>query len=99
MANQDSHVKSVFKEPPLIAYQKNLNMRSYLIWAKLADKKSNYPKRYLKGMKKCGQECTACPYIEQGRDTQINQSTWNINKQLNCGLYNVVYAIICTKHK
>ena len=46
MAYQDSHLKSVFKEPPLIAYKKNQNLRSYLIRAKLADKKPNYRKRH-----------------------------------------------------
>ena len=27
----------------------------------------------------------------------INQSPWKINKQMNCGSYNLVYEIICSK--
>ena len=42
-------------------------------------------------MKKCG-KCTLCPYIKEGMKLKINGAEWNINKQLNCNSYNVVYA-------
>ena len=28
---------------------------------------------------------------------KINNSLWNINKQVDCSTYNLVYAIFCTK--
>ena len=34
MGSQDSYLNSVFKEPPLTAYKRNKNLRSYLIRAK-----------------------------------------------------------------
>ena len=97
MGSQDSYLKSVFKEPPLTAYKRNKNLRSYLIRAKLPNKKPTYPKRYTKGMKKCGHDCPTCPYIREGREIMINKSKWKINRQFNCSSYNVVYAIICNK--
>ena len=92
---QDSYLKGVFEEPPLTAYRKNLNIRGHLIRAKVAQNRR--PKRFVKGMKKCGQNCSSCPYIKEGKSFNINNSTWNINKQLDCNTFNLVYAIFCMK--
>ena len=75
------------------------NIKSYLVRAKVSNKTSSYPKRFLKGMKRCGTSCTACPYIKEGKTLKINNKEWNINRQLTCDSYNVVYAIICKKEK
>ena len=92
---QDSYLREVFKEPPLTAYKRNQNIRGHLIRAKVARDQRN--KRYIKGMKKCGQNCTSCPYIKEGKHFKINNSKWNINKQVDCNTYNLVYAIFCNK--
>ena len=35
-------------------------------------------------MKRCSKQCTACPYILEGRNKKINRSnTWKINKRLD----------------
>ena len=95
---QDSYMKEVFPEPPLTAFKKQANIKDHIIRAKVAPPKTNYPKRYLRGMKKCG-KCTLCPYIKEGRNLKINRAEWNINKQLNCNSYNVIYAIFCLTEK
>ena len=95
MGNQDSYLNGVFKEPPLIAYRRNQNIRGHLIRARVA--KYQRPKRYIKAMKKCGSNCTSCPYIKEGKSLKINNSKWTITKQLDCNTYNLVYAIFCTK--
>ena len=95
MKSHDSYLGGVFKEPPLTAYRRNKNLRNYLIRAKVA--KPHRPKRYVKGMKKCGSSCTACPYIKEGKSFTINNSWWNLNKQLDCNTYNLIYAIFCNK--
>ena len=95
---QDSYMKEVFPEPPLTAFKKQANIKDHIIRAKVAPPKTSYPKRYLRGMKKCG-KCTLCPYIKEGRKLKINGAEWNINKQLNCNSYNVIYAIFCLKEK
>ena len=48
-------------------------------------------------MKKCGDNCSACPYIKEGNLVKINEKEWKLKKQLDCKSYNVVYAIICSK--
>ena len=69
-------------------------MRDYLIRAKVpSDPK---PQRRQRGMKKCGNNCTACPYI---REVNINRSEWKINQSLDCNISNCVYLIECKNDK
>jgi hypothetical protein len=97
MTNQDSYLKQVFKDPPLTAFRRQLNLRNHLIRARVPKKERNYPKRFINGMSKCGDQCTACPYVKEGKKIRINGQTWNINRQVNCKSYNLVYAIYCIK--
>ena len=99
MTSQDSYLKEVFKEPPLTAYRRQLNLRNHLIRAKVPQKEKKHPKRIINGMSKCGAQCTACPYVKEGKKIRINGQTWNINRQVNCNSYNLVYAIYCIKEK
>ena len=94
---QDSYLKGFFEEPPVRAYRRNQNIRGFLIRAKVSQ--SHRPKRFVKGMKKCGNNCSSCSYIKEGKSFNINNSTWSINKQLDCNTYNLVYAIFCTNEK
>ena len=51
-------------------------------------------------MFKCEKNCTACPYITTGNKVRIKEdSYWNINKNVNCQNYNVIYMIECSKEK
>ena len=85
-------------KPPLTAFKRQPNIRSYLIRAKLPTGPKRYPKRVQKGMKKCNRpDCTACPFINEAKEITINGENWTINKNLNCNSYNIVYAIICKK--
>ena len=54
MTSQDSYLKEVFKEPPLTAYRRQLNLRNHLIRAKVPQKEKKHPKRIINGMSKCG---------------------------------------------
>ena len=98
MTSFDSYLNEVFKEPPLIAFKRQQNIGNHIIRAKVPSSTA-YPKRYQKGMKKCGTNCPGCPYIKEGKKLNIKGQDWHINKQLNCNSYNVVYAIICKKEK
>ena len=97
MAAGDSHLQTVFKEPPLIAFKRQTNLRGHLIRAKVARKNTPYPKRYLKGMKKCGSSCPACPYLKEGDNFKINGVEWKIKRQFDCNSYNIVYTIFSMK--
>ena len=96
MTSLDSHLEKVFKEPPLVAFKRQQNIRNHIIRAKVPPTIA-YPKRYQKGMKKCGKSCTGCPYIKEGRKLILKGQEWFINRQLNCNSYNVIYAIMCKK--
>ena len=50
-------------------------------------------------MFKCGQQCTACPYIKEGKSIKLKKSQWNINRNLNCESRNIIYLIECQKEK
>ena len=48
-------------------------------------------------MRKCGEDCTACPYIRTGKRIKINGIEWKINQDLHCKSYNIIYALVCKK--
>ena len=99
MVVQDQYLEDVFKEPPMVAFKRNKNMKEILVRAKVP-KEINRIQRNLKGMRKCGgNRCKACPYIKEGRSIKGNKFTWQINKPLNCESKNVVYMLECNKEK
>ena len=48
-------------------------------------------------MNKCGQNCTACPYIREVKSLKINKKEWKINQSLDCNIFNCIYLIECRK--
>jgi hypothetical protein len=61
---QDSYLKSVFPEPPLVAFRRQKNISDFLIRARLPPKQGPHPKRTLNGMKKCNKQCLICPFVK-----------------------------------
>jgi hypothetical protein len=99
MVAQDPYLAEVFPQPPLTAFKRQKNVRDHLIRAQVAKSQPKYQKRELKGMVKCTQNCTACPYIKEGKSIKINKRTdWKINKKVDCNSYNIVYLIECNKN-
>ena len=49
-------------------------------------------------MEKCGNNCTACPFIKEAKSLKINGVESKINKNLNCESFNCIYMIQCLKH-
>ena len=96
MTAKDSYLAEVFKRPPLVANKRQRNIRQHIIRAKVQQQQT-HPRRYIKGMSKCGTNCTACPYVREGKRIKINGKEWKINQKLTCKSYNVVYAIFCQK--
>ena len=97
MTSRDTYLADVFKRPPLTAYKRQKNLRQHLVRAKVPRMPKPYPSRTLKGMKRCEDNCTSCPYIIEAKRIKINGISWFINKKVNCKSYNLVYAIICKK--
>ena len=71
---QDPYLHEVFPEPPLTAYKRQRNVKDRLVRAKVPKEKPNKPTRILKGKKKCGLQCTSCPYILEVKYIQLKKS-------------------------
>ena len=97
MISQDPYLSEVFQQPPLTAFRRQRNVRDHLIRAKVAGDPKKYPERQQRGMKKCGKNCTACPYIREVKSIKTNKTEWKINQSLNCEISNCVYMIQCKK--
>jgi hypothetical protein len=98
MVAQNKYMAECFPEPPLTAFKRPRNIKELLIRAKVPPPLDLRQKRELKGMVKCSNNCSACPYVKQGRNVKINKrSTWRINRRLNCNTFNAVYMIECDK--
>ena len=68
-----------------------------LIRAKVPENR-RYEQRIKRGMNKCGRQCTACPLIKCGNKVKLkNNKEWNINKNVNCDSFNVIYLLECNK--
>ena len=55
------------------------------------------PSRKVRGVKSCGKQCLACPYIKEGKLVKGPNFTWKIRDRVTCESKNVVYMIECTK--
>ena len=97
MTTQDQLMKDTFPEPPLVAYKRQTNLGDFLIRAKVNPKHDRKSDRKLRGMKKCGQACHACPYIHERKNIKSGNHTWNIEDRLDCNTENIVYLIQCDK--
>ena len=61
MTNVNPYLQEVFPQPLLVSYKRQKNLKDKLVKAKVAKYIKMKPKRYLKGIKKCGFHCTARP--------------------------------------
>ena len=100
MVAQDQYLAKCFPEPPLTAYRRPKNIREFLIRAKVPPVPEQRQKKNIKGMQKCTDQCTACPYVLEGKKIKVNsKSTWQINRSMNCNSYNIIYMLECNKDK
>ena len=54
-----------------------------MIKAEVSPSPTLRPKRDLFGMSKCGKNCTACPYVKEGKAVKVNnQEIWNIQRKI-----------------
>ena len=98
MKSQDKYLSECFSKPMLTAYRRQPNLRNILVKSRIPPPPNPYPKRDLKGMKKCGLACTACPYIIEGKSVKIDRkNSWNIEKHVSCKSFNIIYLLECQK--
>ena len=63
----DKSFTQTFPEPPLIAYKRHKNLRDITVRAKVSSRPQRNPSRKVRGVKSCGKQCLACPYIKEGK--------------------------------
>jgi len=97
MKTSDQHLEKVFPEPPLIAYKRQKNIRNFVIRAKVPPPLLKYPRRNIPGMRKCQNQCHACPYINEIKEIKTETFKWKINSSVNCEDKNIIYLIECNK--
>ena len=90
MKQASPYLAEVFPEPPLVAFKRQKNIKDYIIRAKVPPLTNMRPKRIIKGMRKCGKLCPACPYVKGGKEIQNNETKWILNIAVNCNSYNII---------
>ena len=80
MVSQDPYLSEVFTQPPLTAFRRQRNIKDHIIRAKLPVDPKMYPERRQRGMKKCGKNCTACPYIREVKSLRMNGKDWKLTR-------------------
>ena len=101
---KNRQLSEVFSSPPLTAFERQPNLRSHIIRARVVKAPQKYPHRSSirtqKGMTKCNQiNCTVCSYIREGKNITINGAHWNIQNKVSCPSTNIVYDFACKKYK
>ena len=70
-----------------------------LIRAKVPAQQRLFPERKVKGMYKCGKNCSGCPYIKEEKYIKVGKNKkWSLNRKMSCENSNIVYMIDCQKY-
>ena len=100
MVSQDKYLNYVFPEPPLVAFRRQDNIKNLLIRSKVPPVPNRKSERHIKGTKKCGKSCTACPFISEEKSVKVNsKQDWKIQRKYTCESFNVIYMIECNKDR
>jgi peptide-methionine (R)-S-oxide reductase len=99
MVDNSTEMKNVFKNPSIVAYKRQKNLKDILIRSKLPPKR---PSRVIYGFGKCDSlYCTthsfAPPGITKKHVCNYTNVTYNIRSSINCKTRNVIYKITCEK--
>ena len=92
----DNNFKKKFPKPPMVAFKRQKNLRSFLIRAKVFPQQ-NRTQRFVKGMFTCMKQCINCPFINTEKKIKGPSFTWNITGHFTCDTNNIIYMIECKK--
>ena len=84
----DNGLQKALSVPQKMALKESQKKRFFLkLWikAKVPPSPNQRPEKRIKGMRKCGEGCTACPFIFEHKNINIsNKEKWYINRKHNC---------------
>ena len=92
---QDKQFKHTFPEPPIVAFKRQRNLRSFLIRAKVYPTQSQREQRIIKGMYPCMNPCRTCPFVKVQKKISGQKFTWTLNGKFTCETENIIYMIAC----
>jgi hypothetical protein len=72
-------------------------IKDYLIRSKVPKPVNRKSERDKRGMKRCGKQCPACPFVKEGKYVNLKKSTWTISSVVNCESRNIIYLIESNK--
>ena len=99
MCDQDSKLKSVFREGVQIAHTRSKNLREYLCRAKLCPLQNRTSQRSKAGWHTCGKKCIICAHSKSTKSFKSTSTgeVFHIEQEITCEDRNVIYLIQCLK--
>ena len=92
--HKSERMKNVFKELPIVLYQRNKNIKDILVHSKHSIQFYNREN----GCKRCGENCALCKHLIESSKVKDNEGKiYNIQGDINCKTTSVIYCILCTK--
>ena len=90
-------LRSIFPNPPVVAFSRPPNLRDILVRAKFQDKASVEENNENFGCSPCPSNCKTCALVDSTKYFQSNQTarTFQIRQAINCLSKNVIYLIYC----
>ncbi|KAI8516763.1 corticospinal neuron axon guidance through spinal cord [Branchiostoma belcheri] len=96
-----SRTKDIFKDPPLVAYRRNKNIKDMLVRARIPKENRNFLEKFVpSGSFPCGKNrCTNCAYVKKANNFKSHRTgkCYAIRTHINCQSKNIVYLIQCKK--
>jgi hypothetical protein len=75
MTRKNPYLAEVFPEPPLVAFKRQKNIKDYLVRSKVPPIQNRKSQRDKRGMRRCGKQCPACPFVKEGKFIKYDKST------------------------
>jgi hypothetical protein len=95
LLQQDPTLKAVFRQPPLIAFKRDQNLRDLLV--RSAHRTTSSSSASTPGCKPCGSnKCKTCLYIDPSTTFKTPSGQFTVRSALSCKSTNIVYILTCT---
>ena len=93
--HSQERLKSVFPEPPVLAYSRPRNLRDILVTAKFSDKSE--PQTDITGSRPCSSNCKTCKLVDCTNSFKSFRTSrkYPIQQDIHCLSKNLVYLIYC----
>ena len=97
LLHSSERLRSIFPDPPIVAYSRPRNLRDILVRAKFQDQSSSEVNAENSGCFQCPANCKTCDLIDSVQTFKSFQTSrlFQIRQSINCLSKNVIYLIYC----